>query len=202
MTDTRGLPLLAGADEVTVSELLDHPGNAHRTYKKGDYLTRQGAVCRSVYLLVAGALHATMAGADGKELVIERLTAPQLLAPAFVYGQRNRFPVSLTAVTDCELLVVGRDWFLDYMHRHPVVMANFIGEISDRCVFLSRKVNEFALQSLRARVTGYLREHGQIGNQQAVAARLGVARPSLARVLAELLREGIVRREGGAIVPA
>ena len=79
-------------------------------------------------------------------------------------------------------------------------MRNFIATISDRSLFLSRKLNEFALQSLKSRLLNYLKMHGGIHNQQEVAFILGVARPSLARALSELIAEGKVTMSGKQVI--
>ena len=76
------------------------------------------------------------------------------------------------------------------MLSSPVMLGNFLTDISDRSVFLSRKVSEFALLDLKKRIMKYLDTHGAIHNQREVAQRLGVTRPSLARALAELAKEG------------
>jgi DNA-binding GntR family transcriptional regulator len=78
-------------------------------------------------------------------------------------------------------------------------MHNFLRLVSDRTLFLSQKLNAFALQSLKSRILNYLRIHGSIRNQQEVAQILGVARPSLARALSELAGEGCLRIEGKEI---
>ena len=75
-------------------------------------------------------------------------------------------------------------------------MKNFIGMISDRSLFLSKKLNEFALQSLKSRLLNYLKINKRIDNQQEVAFILGVARPSLARALSELVAEKKVSMHG------
>lgn len=193
------LTLFDGVSAEAVERLLNDPRNACRTYKKGEYIALQGQPCRSLYMLVKGTLHATMTNADGKELVIERLSAPELLAPAFAFGDENRFPVNLMPMETCEVRIINKESFLRFLHDEPLVMERFIAQIANRCVFLSRKLNEFALQSLRFRVINYLRKHGVIDNQQTVASQLGVARPSLARVLSEMLKEKSIKKEGNAI---
>ena len=126
---------------------------------------------------------------------IETLKAPQLLAPAFVFASENRFPVNIEAKEKCEILIINKNVFLEFLHRHPTVMRNFLQLVSDRTLFLSKKLNAFALQSLKSRILNYLRMHGTILNQQEVAQILGVARPSLARALSELASEGCIRIE-------
>lgn len=141
-----------------------------------------------------------MENAEGKQLTIDRIKAPDILAPAFIYASENRFPVNVEATELCEVLVMDRKRFENFMHAQPAVMRNFIAIISDRSLFLSRKLNEFALQSLKSRLLNYLKMHRGIHNQQEVAFILGVARPSLARALAELIAEGKVTMSGKQVI--
>lgn len=196
------IPLFEGVPQAALDMLLEDECNGRRTYEENDYVVRQGAPCRSLYILTEGLLHATMANAEGKELIIEQLSAPEILAPAFLFGEENRFPVNLIARTTSHVSIISKVSFLQFMHKYPSVMENFVAQISNRCIFLSKKLNEFALQDLRQRVIAYLKRYGRIRNQQQTASVLGVARPSLARVLSELHKENIIRREGNEIVLA
>ena len=81
------------------------------------------------------------------------------------------------------------------MQKEPVVMQNFLRIISDRSIFLSRKLNSFALRNLKGRLAAYLLEREGQHSQQEIADVLGVARPSLARVLAELIEEGGIKMD-------
>ena len=77
-------------------------------------------------------------------------------------------------------------------------MSGFLTDISDRSAFLGRKLNEFALLDLKKRILEYLKTNPVIRNQREVAQRLGVTRPSLARALSELAKEGRLPASKGA----
>ena len=181
------LPLFQGISEAAARQLLAEAPNSVRRYKEGDFIARQGDPCRSLYILCTGNVRAQMENAEGKQVTIDRISAPEVLAPAFIFASENRFPVNIEVQENCEVLV---------MHSQPVIMKNFIEMISDRSLFLSKKLNEFALQSLKSRLLNYLKINGRIDNQQEVAFILGVARPSLARALSELIAEKKVSMNG------
>ncbi len=187
------LCLFKKCDLATVEKFLAETPNSLRTYKKGDFIALQGDPCRSLYLLYKGRVKAHMENDEGKQLVVDILEAPEILAPAFIFGTNNRFPVNVEADTHCSILCIDRQRFLQLMHDEVSVMEDFIREISDRAVFLSKKLNEFALQGLKVRLLNYIQIHGGIRNQQEVASIMGVARPSLARALSELIAEGKIR---------
>lgn len=190
------MPPFQGISEEQLLPLILAPEHACRLYKSSDFIAMQGEAYRSLFILCSGSVRTQMVNAEGKQLTIETLKAPELLAPAFVFSSENRFPVNIEAKEDCEILIVNKNAFLEFLHQYPLVMHNFLQLLSDRTLFLSKKLNTFALQSLKSRILNYLRMHGSILNQQEVAQILGVARPSLARALSELSTEGCILMEG------
>ena len=176
------MPPFQGITEEELLSLILAPEHARRQCKPADFIAMQGEAYRSLFILCCGSVRTQMVSAEGKQLTIETLKAPQLLAPAFVFASENRFPVNIEAKEKCEILIINKNVFLEFLHRHPTVMRNFLQLVSDRTLFLSKKLNAFAL-------------HGTILNQQEVAQILGVARPSLARALSELASEGCIRIE-------
>lgn len=190
------MPPFQGITEEQLLPLILAPEHACRLYKSSDFIAMQGEAYRSLFILCSGSVRTQMVNAEGKQLTIETLKAPELLAPAFVFSSENRFPVNIEAKEDCEILIVNKNAFLEFLHQYPLVMHNFLQLLSDRTLFLSKKLNAFALQSLKSRILNYLRMHGSILNQQEVAQILGVARPSLARALSELSTEGCILMEG------
>lgn len=194
------MSLFEGCEAEALHQLLREAPNSLRIYKEGEYIARQGDACRSLFILMKGNVKTQMENAEGKQLTIDWIKAPDILAPAFIYASENRFPVNVEATELCEVLVMDRTRFEAFMHAQPAVMRNFIAIISDRSLFLSRKLNEFTLQSLKSRLLNYLQMHGGIHNQQEVAFILGVARPSLARALSELIAEGKITMTGKQVV--
>lgn len=198
--DIFDFPLFEGCNHPLLQALLDSTDSRLTQYAPGHLLALQDSPCRSLLLLCSGSLTACMTNAEGKELKIETLKAPEVLAPAFVYGSENRFPVTLKAETACTVWSLSRERFLDIMEQDAAVLRNFLRLISDRSLFLSRKLNEFALQSLSTRVLSFLKCNGAIQNIQDVAFIMGVARPSLSRALSLLVEQGQVRKEGSGYV--
>ena len=195
-----GTPVFLHLSEDKLRAFIDNTSHALRSYAAHEFVAMQGNPCRSVYLLYDGEVRTTMTGPDGKQVTMEDLKAPILLAPAFVFATVNRFPVNVTTLTPCEVLLIDKENFIELMRREPIVMQNFLRIISDRSYKLSQKISSFALRGLKSRVAAYLCNEGSINNQQEVSERLGVARPSLSRVLAELAEEGCIVFEKRKVV--
>lgn len=171
-----------------------------KEYKTGDLVVSAGDPCRSLMLLTQGVVETRMCGANGREVVIDQLKSPTLLAPAFLFAEDNTIPVEVTMHTDGTVWYINREAFFQFMTRHPHVLRAFLQTLSARSRFLSSKVKGFAVKGLRDRVLDHIRQHGAITSVAKTAEVLGVARPSLSRVISELLDEGLLSREGNDIV--
>lgn len=192
LTPLLGISLFQGMKEDELATFLFGSPNSIRLFKAGETIARQGELCKGLYILASGNIRAEMINDEGKELTIEEIKAPSLLASAFIFATENRFPVRVEATEPCEVFLIGKERFLEFMGHYPTMMRNFMKEISDRSVFLSKKLNEFALLNLKERILKYLETHSAIHNQREVAQKLGVTRSSLARALAELTNEAKV----------
>ena len=89
---------------------------------------------------------------------------------------------------------------MSLIEQDRAILHNFLAVLSDHSLFLSRKLEQFALQTLSSRLIGYLENNGSIQNLQQTAFILGVTRPSLSRAIAQLVRQGTVRKESGEYV--
>lgn len=188
------MPLFRGGDRYIVeSALLRSPGR-YTSYRKGDFIALQNDICRSLLLLCEGSVYAQMTSEEGRELTLDTLSAPDTLASAFIFGSENRYPVSIVANADCRLWVISRECLQQIIEQDTTILRNFLTIISDHSLFLSRRINEFALQSLSSRVVGYLKDNHAINNLQEAAFILGVARPSLSRMIAQLVEQGTIRK--------
>ena len=192
--DIYDFSLFANAKRNDIDRFLQNIPSKIKLYEKGDIVALQNSPCKSLMLLCEGSLSARMSNSEGKEIIIETLRAPEVLAPAFLYGSENKFPVTLQAEENVRIWLLSRDAFLKMMETNPTILNNFIQSISDRSIFLSRKLNEFALQNLNNRIISYLQNKGEITNIQEVAFIMGVARPSLSRSIQAMVEQKLLRK--------
>ena len=187
-------PVFEGCSLAMLEDMLASSGHRLRHKDEGSRIAYMGDELTDAVILVEGTVYSSMTNQEGKEIVVETLTGPIMLAPAFLFAKYSRFPVNVIAKTACTVLYIPKSAFRDWLHRDPQLMMNFIGIVSNRCQRLSQRLNDFALQSLKERVVEYLRLHQRIDSVEWLAKVLGVARPSLSRVLSELKAEGAIER--------
>jgi len=89
------------------------------------------------------------------------------------------------------------------MQQNNRVLKNFLDAISSRTQFLSNRIRFLSFKTIREKIAHYILAQTGEGNdriflpqsQTNLADFFGVTRPSLARALHELEKEGIIRVE-------
>ncbi len=188
------VPLFWGCDREIVSHILEKFPGRFTTYRKGEFIAMQNSICRSLFILCQGSVYAQMTSAEGREFTLDTLAAPDVLASAFLFGTENVLPVTIIANSDCELWIVSKECVLSLIEEDRAILHNFMAVLSDHSLFLSRKLEQFALQTLSSRLIGYLKSNRTVQNLQETAFILGVTRPSLSRAISQLVRQGVIRK--------
>ena len=195
MEEIKRIKLFAGCDDASIQELLSQPCR-RQSYSAGKIMFSAGDPCRSLMILVEGEAEALMKSDENREVVVDNLKAPMLMAPAFLFATPNVMPVEVRALTDCVVWHINREAFFNFMQSEPTVLRAFLEDLSNRGNFLSNKMRTFAVKGLRNRVIEHLENNGSIDSVSATAQQLGVTRPSLSRILSDMLNEGLLIKDG------
>ena len=194
------IPLFRGGNREIIENVLKRFPGRYSEYEKDYIIAMQGYPCRSLYILCEGSVYARMVSEEGKEFTLDTLSAPEVLASAFVFSSDSIFPVTIFASGKCGIWILGKDCIWDIIRQDNTVLGNYLRVISDHSMFLSRRLSEFALQTLSSRIVDYVKRHGPLENLQETAFILGVARPSLSRTVAQLVSQGILQKAGKGYV--
>jgi len=192
-------PLFKGILPDETNALINTENHALREYDKGQTIVWRGDRCDNLMIVLSGCVRGEMADYSGKVLRIEDMYPPQALAPAFLFGVDNDFPVNVVAVEKSSILLLPRTSVLSIMQKNRYFLTNFLNFMSNRAKFLSDRIWLLSFKTLREKISQYLLEQSKGGNvvnlsgsQQELADYFGVARPSFARALGEMQAEGLI----------
>ncbi|MCR4964120.1 MAG: Crp/Fnr family transcriptional regulator [Bacteroidales bacterium] len=194
LEELKRLQLFSACGDDALQRLLSQPCR-RQEYEAGREILTAGDPCRSLMILSTGSAEARMVGEEDREVIVDLLEGPVLLAPAFLFSPHNEIPVDVTAKTDCCVWFINKEAFFNFMLTEPTVLRTFLETLSDKGRFLSRKMRSFAVQGLHNRVLEYLEVNGTITSVAKAAQQLGVTRPSLSRILSEMLASGILSKD-------
>ena len=176
-----------------------------RTYSADTLVAQAGEEVHHLQIVLEGSVKGEMVDYTGKVIKIEDIHPPRPLAPAFLFGSQNRYPVNLTAGGDVKVLSIPRDRFLELLQNSRPVLVNFVDVVSNRGQFLSSKIKFLSFTTIKGKLAQYLldlsRKSGSLrvklpGSQTQLSELFGVARPSIGRAMSELNHQGLIRTEG------
>ncbi len=172
----------------------------HR-FDRNELVVQAGDECSQLIIVLSGSVKGEMADYTGKTIKIEDIEAPRPLAAAFLFGKNNRFPVTVIANNEVELLYIPRPEFLKLLQKDQRILTNYLNSISSRAQFLSQRIKFLTFKTIRQKIAHYLLDLA--GDRLAVvelplsqnelAEFFGVTRPALARALGELNEEGYIQ---------
>lgn len=178
-----------------------------RSYHKNEVITNAGDVCDRLLIIQQGNVKAEMNDYSGKTIKIEDLGAPQPLATAFLFGRQNRFPVTVSATSEVEIVSILKPEFVKLLQLNSMILNNYLNTISTRAQFLSQKLKFLSFKTIKQKIAHFLLEKAGDRlqtvevpqSQEQLAEMFGVTRPSLARTLGEMVQEGLIESQRRSI---
>jgi CRP-like cAMP-binding protein len=196
--------LFRGLSPQEIEDLLSSVPYHLKKFKSGSMISQSGEPVNSLMIVINGVVKGEMVDFAGRVIKIEDIPAPGAIASAFMFGNRNRFPVNVVAITDTELLIIDKPLFLKLLMSQDKILANFLDMISNRSQFLSEKIKFLNFKTIKAKLAQYiLQKAGNEGasvimdmKQNELAEFFGVARPSVARAIHDMEEAGMIIASG------
>ena len=135
---------------------------------------------------------------SGRLIKVEDIAAPRALAPLFLFGEDNRYPVEVTANELTEVIELPKPSVFrkneQFLENYMNLSANYARTLSDKLFFMSFKTIRQKLASYLLRLYKQQQQSYIIldRSQQELSDYFGVSRPSLARELAHMQEDGLL----------
>lgn len=194
-------PLFRGITTETLAANLEEVSFHTCTYKKGEILARQGEICNRLIILTKGSVRGEMIDYSGRLIKVEDIAAPRAIAPLFLFGEANRYPVEVTANEPTEVIEISKSSVLDLFRKNEVFLENYMNLSANYARTLSDKLFFMSFKTIRQKIASYLlrlqnqQQKLQITldrSQQELSDYFGVSRPSLARELAHMQEDNLI----------
>ncbi len=201
-------PVVSGMKPRGVEALLKRVPHRFIKHKKGNMLAFRGDTCETLMVLVRGSVRGEMVDMDGKAVQVESISAPRPIAPAFIFGKKNRFPVDVITEKDVIILSIPKTSLIRLIQISMVVLNNYLDIISTRTHFLSERLWFMSFKTIKEKFAHYIYSLLQPGekkvvlpkSQQELSEYFGVSRPSLARVIRDMEKGGIISQKRREII--
>jgi len=200
-------PLFKSLNAIEIETILSGVPHRIKKFHSGLLISQNGDPVNSLQIVISGTVKGEMVDYAGRTIKIEDIPAPGALASAFMFGNRNRFPVNVIAITEGELLLIEKPDFLKLIIMSDVLLINFLDMISNRSQFLSEKIKFLNFKTIKGKLAHFIlqkagKELTTITfdmTQNDLADFFGVARPSVGRAIKELEEENYLEAKGKKI---
>ena len=201
------LSLFEHMQDGEIETLMAQVSFVEKVVRRGGTILFQGDPYTNLHVLAKGSAFGEMIDISGKSMRIESLHAPEVLAPGVIFSSNDAMPGSVYAQTECRLFILGKEDLRNLCSQSEQFRDNLFRLISDRFVFMSRRMLFLSFTTIKGKVAQYLLtlergEHDTVvlpSKMEELAGYFGAARPSVSRVFIELEQKGLIAKQKNRI---
>lgn len=206
-----GIPLLQSLDPAARQSLEQRC--RWRRYGRHDEIIGRESDSRDVYFIISGRVRVVNHSLSGREIAFHEMDAGNYFGELAAIDGRPR-SATVIALNDALLAAVSPDTFINLLHDHPDMaievlreLAQFVRVSTDRIMELStlgahNRVHSEILRAARALApeAENTARISPIPVHADIASWVSTTRETVARVLSDLAKQGLVLREKNALV--
>lgn len=193
-------PLFKNIPAEEMDLILEEVPYRVKRFRKETIIANKGDVCNRLIILLKGSVRGEIIDFSGKLIKIEDIEAPRALAPLFLFGTENYFPVEVTTNEDCEVIIFSRETILKLFQLHRQFLENYLNISADYATILAEKVTFISFKTIRQKIISYLLNLSTNNldvvtldrSLQELSDFFGVSRPSLSREFGKMEKEGLI----------
>lgn len=195
-----------GSDEIELMTAC--LGARLRTYKKGDYVLRQGEHFNDIIILAEGKLYIQKDDYWGNRSILGQISVGEMFGEAYAAPDSGALLNDVAAVEDSAVIFFDVKRVITTCSSacrfHAIVVQNLFFAISEKNRKLVQKLGYMSMRSTREKLISYLseeaRQQNSAGfaipfNRQQLADFLSVDRSAMSHELCKMRDEGLLEFE-------
>ncbi len=205
--------LFAGVGDEEITSMLSCLGARLHTYKKGEYVLRQGEHLDDIIVLVEGNLHIQKDDYWGNRSILGQVAIGEMFGEAYVSPESDALLNDVIAVNDSAVIFFDVKRIITTCSSacrfHSMVVQNMFFAISEKNRKLVQKLGHMSKRSTREKLISYLSEEAKLHNsssftipfnRQQLADFLSVDRSAMSNELCKMRDEGLLKFEKNQFV--
>ena len=203
--------LFAAVSEEEISSMLSCLNARLRTYKKGEYVLRQGEHLHDITVLVDGELHIRRDDYWGNRAIVDRIAVGEMFGEAYIAPESGALLNDVIAIEDSTVMFFDVKRIITVCSSdcrfHSMVVQNLFFAISEKNRKLVQKLGCISKRSTREKLMSYLSEEAKRNNnssfmipfnRQQLADFLSVDRRAMSNELCKMRDEGLLEFDKSA----
>ncbi len=203
--------MFAGVKDDEIKSLISCLGARVFTYKKGEYVLRQGEHLSDIIVLVEGKLHIQKDDYWGNRSILSQVAVGEMFGEAYVAPESGVLLNDVVAVEDSTVIFFDVKRVITTCSSacrfHTLVLQNMFFAISEKNKKLVQKLGHMSKRSTREKLISYLSEEAKRQNsasfvipfnRQQLADFLSVDRSAMSNELCKMRDEGLLKFDKSA----
>ena len=197
--------MFAGVIDDEISSMLNCLGARLKSYKKGEYVLRQGEHLSDIIVLVEGNLHIQKDDYWGNRSILGQISVGELFGEAYIAPESSALLNAVVAVEDSTIILLDVKRIIttcpSACRFHAMVVQNMFFAISEKNRRLVQKLGHMSKRSTREKLISYLSEEAKKQNtasftipfnRQQLADFLSVDRSAMSNELCKMRDDGLL----------
>ena len=172
-------------------------------YSKNDIVFSKTSFTRSLGIVLGGKLRVIKENADKRPIVMSTLQSGSLFGAAALFNSQGEYVTQITAIEHSRILFLPQRLLKRMIEREPEIAENYIRYLSERILFLNRKIYFLTAGTAEQRLASFLLDNLSEGEysempmpMHRLADALNMSRASLYRAFDLLIESGAVSKQG------
>lgn len=172
-------------------------------YKAGENIAYKGQPAKQLSMLVEGSVSTEIVLDSGVSLTSRIHHAPYPFGALALFAQDNSYRADIVALEDSRIIAISRDVIEQQMSECRIFLRSFIAYNTSKLDVFTRHLTVLTHKSLKSKLAFYIlsiskdRRFSFDKKLDALAVYLCVERPSLSRVLSQLVGQNIISYNRG-----
>lgn len=124
------LPLFQGISHERLEETIEKIPFHFLKFKKGERIIDAGEQCTHVKFVVSGKILMEYESSSLKFKITHELSAPEVIAPDYLFGMDTCYPLSAYALEDCGILQVAKQDYVAMLQSDNIFLFNLLNYLS------------------------------------------------------------------------
>ena len=197
--------LFSGVVDEEIGAMLSCLDARLHTYKKREYVLRQGEYINCITVLVSGELHIQRDDYWGNRTIVNRIAVGEMFGEAYIAPESGALLNDVVAVEDSAVIFFDVKRIITVCSSacrfHSMVVQNLFFAISEKNRMLVQKLGHISKRSTREKLISYLSEEAKKQNsssfiipfnRQQLADFLSVDRSAMSNELCRMRDEGLL----------
>ena len=203
--------LFEGLENEEIISMLSCLGAKLGTYKKGEYVLRQGEYLSNVFILVEGNLHIQNDDYWGNHCILRQISLGEMFGESYIAPESGALLNDVVAITDSTVIFFDLKKILTACSSackfHTMVVRNMFFAISEKNRKLVQKMGHISKRTTREKLISFLSEEAKKHNssnftipfnRQQLADFLSVDRSAMSKELCKMRDEGLLEFDKNA----